>query len=488
MLMWLSYPWKRAKSLLTSCYRFTWLQVALYDVRFGKDSVLDRVCKAIQLGVMIGFFFIGFNFSPGNSDDSYVDGFTTSMVLMASRLTLTIQYGMSFFFSHHYTAARMPFILIIGTLFVTAMVYLGVAFWYPTYTVNTTDKVYIVWYVLAGLELGITVCASIRWRTLGFKGTHIVERLSLLTLIIIGEGIIGLGEAIQTATNFDISISGYDGAFYGVVVAGTLLLYFLYQLYFDNVNEEHFGTIREQIWVVMHFPLHISFILFVEGSSQAIKWFRAWSQQNIFGDSFLTNEYWQNVVEANDTTAAEQWLSANNNTGFFQEQAQFFNETLGRAFESTSSVGNVTEWIETHQQVQDLLRTIANGSTIVSPQVSSHASCILTMSRRRSRSLQAQPWTSTRKACQLSLGLRALSCRRPPRLARAQTARQLRLRMMFSKPRTKPMSTYSILSCSISSSLGALLSLSWEFLLFYGTLRHLQYLQDQLHTNILFPL
>ena len=358
---------KRTNSLLTGCYRFTWLQVALYDVRFGKDSVLDRVCKAIQLGVMIGFFFIGFNFSPGNSDDSYVDGFTTSMVLMASRLTLTIQYGMSFFFSHHYTAARIPFLVIIVTLFITSMVYLGVAFWYPTYTVITTDKVYIVWYVLAGLELGITVLASIRWRTLGFKGTHIVERLSLLTLIIIGEGIIGLGEAIQIATNFDISQSRYDGPFYGVVVAGTLLLYFLYQLYFDNVNEEHFGTIREQLWAVMHFPLHISFILFVEGSSQAIKWFRAFSQQTLFADMFNNNDLFNNVLTTDNMTAIEEYLSANNNTGYFQEQALQWNETLNGVFEATTSpAGNLTEWVDTHQTVQGLIGSLANGTALVS--------------------------------------------------------------------------------------------------------------------------
>lgn len=34
---------------------FTWYQVSLYDVRFSMDSMAERVCKALQFGVMIGF-------------------------------------------------------------------------------------------------------------------------------------------------------------------------------------------------------------------------------------------------------------------------------------------------------------------------------------------------------------------------------------------------------------------------------------------------
>ncbi len=43
---------------------FTWCQVTLFDVRFVADSVVDRVAKAVHLGVMVGFAYVGPNFNP----------------------------------------------------------------------------------------------------------------------------------------------------------------------------------------------------------------------------------------------------------------------------------------------------------------------------------------------------------------------------------------------------------------------------------------
>ena len=37
----------------------TWIQVALFDLRFGNDSVFERVCKALQFGIMTGLTIVG---------------------------------------------------------------------------------------------------------------------------------------------------------------------------------------------------------------------------------------------------------------------------------------------------------------------------------------------------------------------------------------------------------------------------------------------
>lgn len=39
-------------------------------------------------------------------------------------------------------------------------------------------------------------------------------------------------------------------------------------LYFDNHPHGHFGTIKQQIWSVLHFPLHLAIVGLVEGSQQ----------------------------------------------------------------------------------------------------------------------------------------------------------------------------------------------------------------------------
>lgn len=69
------------------------------------------------------------------------------------------------------------------TYLVAALIYLGV-FWNFDGKSNDTA---VVWYIVAVAEtISITTIASI-WQTISFKGTHLVERMSLLTLIILGE-------------------------------------------------------------------------------------------------------------------------------------------------------------------------------------------------------------------------------------------------------------------------------------------------------------
>lgn len=43
-------------------------------------------------------------------------------------------------------------------------------------------------------------------------------------------------------------------------------------LYFDWYSHSHFGSIRQQIWAILHFPLHLMLVLQVEGASQFIVW------------------------------------------------------------------------------------------------------------------------------------------------------------------------------------------------------------------------
>jgi hypothetical protein len=43
-------------------------------------------------------------------------------------------------------------------------------------------------------------------------------------------------------------------------------------LYFDRMGSEHFGTIRQQAWSSLHFPLHVSLVLVLQGVSLLIDW------------------------------------------------------------------------------------------------------------------------------------------------------------------------------------------------------------------------
>lgn len=215
---------------------------------------------------------------------------------MASRLILVCQYIQSLLFMRHFKRTRLPMVLIASTYSIAAVVYLGLFWSFHPSADGSQNNSFIAWYVVAIMETALVTTISCIWRHISFKGTHLVQRMSLLTLIILGEGVIGLAErcsAIVEATVFDISAASTLGN----VCCGIFILYFLYMLYFDRIQEKHFGTIRQQIWAFLHFPLHVFLVLAVEGVGQCLIWNAA-----TVADNNLTNDL---------TDALEQLVNAN---------------------------------------------------------------------------------------------------------------------------------------------------------------------------------
>jgi|TARA_R110002003_G_scaffold42_14_gene3169 low temperature requirement protein LtrA len=62
---------------------------------------------------------------------------------------------------------------------------------------------------------------AIVWRIVSFKYTHLVERLQLLTLIIIGEGIIGMVKSVACITKGQ---SANNHTEIGTVIAAVIIL------------------------------------------------------------------------------------------------------------------------------------------------------------------------------------------------------------------------------------------------------------------------
>jgi hypothetical protein len=104
-----------------------------------------------------------------------------------------------------------------------------------------------------------------------------------------GECIIGMTKSVTYVARY----SAYTtSATIGVVVAAFSLIvcstpgnlhlfsslklfvqYILWVLYFDQIGYDRFGSIRQQIWAMLHYPLHIAIVLTVEGrlSSSHVK-------------------------------------------------------------------------------------------------------------------------------------------------------------------------------------------------------------------------
>lgn len=245
----------------------------MYDVRFYVDSIFTRICKFIIFGVMVALVSLGSLYDAILSGGSSRAFHGLALLMFGTRMLWIIQYGIVLYFVKVFDKTLVPMCLTMGVYFCAGIGFLatyiaGRHTWYVTGSAGKTDV--RVWYVLIGLEACAIIGISMSWRILSFIHTHLVERLSLLSLIIMGEGIIGLVKSTS------YSIQGMNVSIWkegGIVGCGILIIYLIYILYFDNVDHHGFGTIGQQLWTLLHFPTHVAILLTVEGSTALTLWY-----------------------------------------------------------------------------------------------------------------------------------------------------------------------------------------------------------------------
>ncbi|CZR62602.1 uncharacterized protein PAC_12499 [Phialocephala subalpina] len=244
---------------------FLWAQVALFDVRFVQDSILERVGKGLQFGVMVGLAIVGPDFNPNKQEQDVFR--SLAIILMISRIVLGFQYSVVLREVWYYKDTKFPLALLVGGNFVAAFVYFGTFFGFKPNTPHS--NVFVVWYITAVLETIVNIAVSSRWEVLTFAGTHLIKRMSLLTLIILGEGIIALSKSIATITEQEDSLTS---TLLLTIISAVIIIYFIYMIYFDWLNSSHFGSFREGLWAFLHFPFHLALVLLMEGAAQFILW------------------------------------------------------------------------------------------------------------------------------------------------------------------------------------------------------------------------
>ncbi|KAF3021630.1 hypothetical protein E8E14_014093 [Neopestalotiopsis sp. 37M] len=252
----------------------TWLITTLYDVRFTSDSVLERCCKAVHLGVMVGFAEIGTAFDPDHQIQAIFRAM--SFFLMFSRLALTLQYGLVAWQIRKYAVGSRHMLLTAATHFVAAAIYCGISF---RYAEGKNSRVYIVWYIVSITEMALHLSWSQMSEILTFVGTHMGERLNLLTLIVLGEGAIILAKNVTLVVKDtylkDAKLLYWSSSLIGIVTSSAALIYIIFQLYFDWMHEEDSMSTRHQVWwAALHLPFHIALVLLLEGSNQFVIWAR----------------------------------------------------------------------------------------------------------------------------------------------------------------------------------------------------------------------
>lgn len=166
----------------------------------------------------MGFAIVAPGFNLDTERIDYSSFQSMALLLMTSRLLLMLQYATILLFTWKYERVRLPLGLKMWSLTIAAFIYLGLYF---DFDGNHGYSGHIALYLVAILEaLGILIVPS-QHEVLGFQFTCIVERVGLLTLIILGEGIIGVSQATLTISRSHF----YDPpTFFGVTVSAILII------------------------------------------------------------------------------------------------------------------------------------------------------------------------------------------------------------------------------------------------------------------------
>lgn len=98
-------------------------------------------------------------------------------------------------------------------------------------------------------------------------------------------------------------------------------------LYFDQVDNKRFGTIRQQFWALAHFPFHISLVLLMEGTARFITWRNAIEVVDL-----IILNFYKICISSNDTSVLAANFSA-------------FSKDLLKRVEAETGKFNVTKYI-----------------------------------------------------------------------------------------------------------------------------------------------
>jgi len=102
---------------------FLWVQVSLFGVRFVQDSILERIGKACQFGVMVGLATVSPDFNPPKQEQSVFQ--SLALILLNSRVVLAFQYMFVLYEVWYCKNTKLPSFLIVMGNFIVVLVYMG---------------------------------------------------------------------------------------------------------------------------------------------------------------------------------------------------------------------------------------------------------------------------------------------------------------------------------------------------------------------------
>ncbi|OAA42927.1 hypothetical protein BBO_04842 [Beauveria brongniartii RCEF 3172] len=243
----------------------TWFNVTLFDVRYATDSIFSRLNTAIQLGVLVGFVVVAPKFNPTTQDAPTMRAM--SIILAVSRFNLMGQYAWMAIHVRRYRPTRLPLLAQMAIYAAAGAVYLGITFRFDE---GRRSRAFVTWYCVSAAEGIASLLLSNYSPVLSLGRTHLMKRLTLLTVMILGEGTESLAKKVLVIVK---QKHAWDATTIGFVTAAVATVYFVFLVYFDWLGAKtHLPPLRRNVWVALHFPFHLALVLFMQGFTQMLIW------------------------------------------------------------------------------------------------------------------------------------------------------------------------------------------------------------------------
>ncbi|KAI8344611.1 bacterial low temperature requirement A protein-domain-containing protein [Chlamydoabsidia padenii] len=228
---------------------WTWCSSALYSARYDNGDVMHHIYKIIDLCGLIGMAGASEGYSTFNSK-----GFIIGYMVM--KAVLLIQYSVVLWAaSLSGSFARRPLSIYVSVN-ILAIILWGISLLYSgAETGSTNEKIcFALWYISIGVEVVVNMSLQ-RFKQVSLAASHLAERFGLFTIIILGENCIGFVKMVSESH-----------AEVRVVVAnmfGLVIIFLFFFMYFDDFSKEILNSVQvSQIWMYLHFPLHLCQVAF----------------------------------------------------------------------------------------------------------------------------------------------------------------------------------------------------------------------------------
>ncbi|KAL0084884.1 bacterial low temperature requirement A protein-domain-containing protein [Phycomyces blakesleeanus] len=222
---------------------WTWCSSALYSSRYDSGDVMHHIYKVIELCGLVGMAASSNGFWQ-DSPKGFIIGY------MVMKAVLLIEYGVvliAAIISGSFARKTLAAYVAINAI---SIIMWGCSLLFPT---NQTAR-YLLWYISIGAEFIVNVALKKNKQT-SLAASHLAERFGLFTLIILGENCMGFITMVSDAeAHVPVVVS---------IMFGLIIIFNFFFMYFDDFNTEILNEIEvSQMWVWLHFPLHLCQVAF----------------------------------------------------------------------------------------------------------------------------------------------------------------------------------------------------------------------------------